>query len=960
MRFRDKLLTGAGVGLAAGLAAGVALDGGLAIPLYACLGGLLGLLSGAYLEASERAPFWAATSLVCAAPLTLPLGSLLGASALADVPALLALPLICLLLRRREARELLVANALTFAVAVAVAVGLLALLTHPSGPAIPTVLATLTPLVAFALGMTLHTRPPAALDPASEGEEDADLASVAAGGDLRAQLLPLLGWLMAGAGLLLAFSIDLAGLLPNGSALLQANRAALANTLALLVVVALCWDSSRAYWSALLGQPSRWRGWALGAGGAVAFVAVGAAFAVLGSRSALVGLGLTLLAVYALRRAITTFALLAAAGLPLLALFGNGSVWLSLRLSALGQAFSPDAWRQALAAAASGPFGAALPTGSRLAAAPRTLPLDTLRSAGFPGLMALFAVLGVTVYESWRAYRTLRANDAETGIALAAGGTALFLLLGGLTSDAWSGAPAALLFWLLLGCANTVFTRIGVQRVASGAPDRDLRGHPLRVVYVAVGDEAGETPPALLEAFRTVDRDQITPLLISYGDGFLARRAPDVDVMTRTVPSHDAAGLDLATTWAASRVGALRRLGGTRLGSWICARSDTLGNVVASAREWRQVARATLELRPDLVVSASPATHLPALLAGRLAGARVLWHARDVAPPQLRRLQNALLGWTAGVLAPSQTAAGDYRFWLAGALSGRVRVLRPGVALPEPLTEEGRHELRLALGVPHASPLLAVVGPIAPTGGYQALLESLPLLRRHYPDLHVVIATEGVAAGVGVRPETSPASLDGEQWLRGAVTAAELDACVTQLGARSDVASLLAAADVAVFPTQDAPMSRSLSLALAQGTPIVAANAGALAEQVAEAWGCELCAPGDAWSLAHAVETVVERLARYRLAARRNPGLIREWGSARLEQARLLSIYREICMPATRLRAPWRRTRAANFPERWLAALWAGVGARDDEKIEPEREDLAAVAASVAPAAVQTWASMGA
>lgn len=108
-------------------------------------------------------------------------------------------------------------------------------------------------------------------------------------------------------------------------------------------------------------------------------------------------------------------------------------------------------------------------------------------------------------------------------------------------------------------------------------------------------------------------------------------------------------------------------------------------------------------------------------------------------------------------------------------------------------------------------------------------------------------------------------------------------------------------------------MSRPLLLALtlAHGTTIVATNAGAVAERLAEAWGHELCAP------------------------------------------------------ATRLRAPWPRKKAANLPERWLAALWAGVGRWEESDVlatKPEREDLAVVAASVrfAPAGDQAWASIGA
>jgi glycosyltransferase involved in cell wall biosynthesis len=463
-----------------------------------------------------------------------------------------------------------------------------------------------------------------------------------------------------------------------------------------------------------------------------------------------------------------------------------------------------------------------------------------------------------------------------------------------------------------------------------------------------------------------VDRRHLTPLLVTHGDGPLPRIAPDVDVVTRVVPIHDATALDLAATLAASPVGLLRRLGATHFGGWLCVRCDALGTLAASAREWRQLAQATLEARPDLVVSASPATHLPALVAGRLAGAPVLWHARDIAPARLQRLLDLFVGWTDGVLAPSQTAARAYHPRLVRRYGGRVRVLRPGIALPEPLVEDQRNELRRALGVPNAHPLLVAAGPLTPTSGHRALLDAITRLRGHYPDLHLVVAREGLCdssaplAQRGEGPEVRQPTLTeqvGERWLDEAIAAAGLDPHVTALGARTDVAALLSVADVAIFPAAGAAMSRPLLLALAQGTPIVAARAGALAEQLAEAWGFEFSEPEDAQSLAHAVESVVERLRRYRTDAKRNPGLVRDWGSARLEQARLLAVYREARMPAPRQWTLWPRESAANLPSRWLAALWAGVGT--EEEPETEREDLSAVAASV-PAGVHAWVSMGA
>ncbi|MGH2486802.1 MAG: hypothetical protein ACRDHE_12400, partial [Ktedonobacterales bacterium] len=630
MRLRDTLLTGLGVGLAGGLATGAAVDGGMGALIYACAGGALGALTGAYLTATACTPFWTAAALLGAAPLCLLLGAWFGLPALVDLPTLLALPLAVSLLRGRAARERLVSNALTLAVAVYAAVTLLAFLAHPPHAALAGALEALTPALAFVVGMSPHTRSngTAPSDATADPHDDESLATLGDGPAVWPHLTSLLGWIVCAAGLPLALAIDIPALIGGGSSAtpgLFADRAALANTLALIAIVALCWDAERSYWRALLGRPARWQRLALGLGGGLYLVAFVGAFMLIGSRSALVALGVTLAAISLLRRGVTTFAPLAVAALAALAL--TGGRWLSPQLDTLARGLGGHAWQHALSAASAGPFGlAALGVGSSAATSPQTLYLATLRTTGLPGLMALVAVLAVTLALSRRTYRALRPNAAVTGSVLVAGGCALYLLVGGLTSNPLDAASVGFVFWLLLGRANATFIRASASAHEPSVAERaQPRGYPLRVVYMTAGADAGEAPPALLEGFRAADRRQLTPLLVAHGDGPLPRIAPDADVVMRVVPIHDATTLDLAMRLAASSVGPLRRLGATRFGGWLCVRCDALGNLAASAREWRLLAQATLEARADLVVSASPATHLPALIAGRLAGAPVLW-----------------------------------------------------------------------------------------------------------------------------------------------------------------------------------------------------------------------------------------------------------------------------------------------------------------------------------------------
>jgi glycosyltransferase involved in cell wall biosynthesis len=160
----------------------------------------------------------------------------------------------------------------------------------------------------------------------------------------------------------------------------------------------------------------------------------------------------------------------------------------------------------------------------------------------------------------------------------------------------------------------------------------------------------------------------------------------------------------------------------------------------------------------------------------------------------------------------------------------------------------------LAVGDPASAalagqPLVLAVGRLVPQKGFATLIEAAASWR----DLgaHVMIAGSGPLEGA----------------LRARARALGVD--VTFAGHRSDVPSLLAAADVFVLPSVWEGQSLAVQEALRAGVPVVASRVGAIGS-VTGTDAALLVSPGDVPALAAAVRSVLtdgELAARLRAAA---------------------------------------------------------------------------------------------
>ena len=246
-----------------------------------------------------------------------------------------------------------------------------------------------------------------------------------------------------------------------------------------------------------------------------------------------------------------------------------------------------------------------------------------------------------------------------------------------------------------------------------------------------------------------------------------------------------------------------------------------------------------------------------AVVAARLSGAqRVVLVVHNQARPTSAATAwldwpiDALVGRCADVMVTASSVSQD-ALARRGFDRAKLRVICDGV--PTPTVTRPRAETRAVLGLADADVAFAVVAFFEPRKGQAVLVDAAALLSRR--------AALGPARFilVGDGPELEP--------VKARARAAGLLDRFQFLGYRRDAPDIVEACDVLVLPSigsEDMPLSILDAMALAK--PVVASHLAAIPEEVADGETGLLAPPGDAASLAAAIETLLkDRALRLRL-----------------------------------------------------------------------------------------------
>jgi glycosyltransferase involved in cell wall biosynthesis len=211
--------------------------------------------------------------------------------------------------------------------------------------------------------------------------------------------------------------------------------------------------------------------------------------------------------------------------------------------------------------------------------------------------------------------------------------------------------------------------------------------------------------------------------------------------------------------------------------------------------------------------------------------------------PQRRVAMRAAIALSGQTVAVSNRLADDMSRDLLVRRS-RIAMISNGVrALPaDQITL--RDELHLA----STDRLIVSIGNLYPVKGHQHLIDAMSLLTCRHPTLHLAIAGRGdLAEALTVRAHD-----------HGCANRVHL------LGLRSDVAALLAAADVFVLPSLSEGLPLALLEAMFAGRPIVASDVGEVGAALAHGEAGVLVEPGDPSALAAALDGLLTNPTRAR------------------------------------------------------------------------------------------------
>jgi glycosyltransferase involved in cell wall biosynthesis len=204
------------------------------------------------------------------------------------------------------------------------------------------------------------------------------------------------------------------------------------------------------------------------------------------------------------------------------------------------------------------------------------------------------------------------------------------------------------------------------------------------------------------------------------------------------------------------------------------------------------------------------------------------------------------------------------------------------------LTAVQHSSVRSELELGPADLLIVAIGNLYPVKGHIHLLEALALLADQFPGLHVAIAGRG---------ELERALLARADELR-------LRDRFHLLGLRSDIANLLAGADVFVLPSLSEGLPLALLEAMMAGRPIVATDVGEVSVALADGAAGVLVPPADTSALAAALARLLSDPSEARrLAEAAGRRAAAEYVLCQMVE-RYASLYTQLIVNARGTRAP--------------------------------------------------------
>lgn len=273
-----------------------------------------------------------------------------------------------------------------------------------------------------------------------------------------------------------------------------------------------------------------------------------------------------------------------------------------------------------------------------------------------------------------------------------------------------------------------------------------------------------------------------------------------------------------------------------------------LRDVVETVRSARRLAR-IIRREGVAVVHVNEILDVYGGLAARIAGVPCVWHVRaDISgwPYPLRAvLPRIVTGLSSEIIAVSASVEEEV-FRLHGLDTPKVSVIHdPG---PDPAAFRSDLDgaaFRREIGLSDRAGLVVLVAKLVEPKGHEVLVRAVPGVLASFPDAHFVI--------VGGELEGLHHQRYAER-LRKLPSELGVGSAVTFTGYRSDIAQIMAAADVVSHcSTHPDPFPGVVLQGMTLGKAVVASDIGGPREQMEDGVSGMLVAPGDPVALARAI-----------------------------------------------------------------------------------------------------------
>ena len=292
--------------------------------------------------------------------------------------------------------------------------------------------------------------------------------------------------------------------------------------------------------------------------------------------------------------------------------------------------------------------------------------------------------------------------------------------------------------------------------------------------------------------------------------------------------------------------------------------------------------------RPDLVHIQDPYANILGLVARYVTGIPVV-HTRhvlvDATATGRDRMRAAILNGSArlaadGIIAVAGPVAGHYA-GQSGISADRITVVHNGIAAPRTAIAE-REVIRARFGWKGHEKVILMVAVMREGKGHDDLLGAFRSIRETVGGARIVFVGDG--------PLRAPLE----------AIAAPFGDDVRFLGERTDVAELMAAADVLALPSLSEALPTVLLEAAAAGLPAVASAVGGVSEIIENGQSGYFVPPGDRHSLS---EAIIGILGNPALGARMGAfarHLARERFTVAHQARKTLMVYRQVLDKAGR------------------------------------------------------------